>query len=118
LKFGDVVEIPELDHALGDTPIGLTDHQRDGIFDCLNGNIELEAQGKKTMLPLLPIDGGQPTLSAMLKRNEARQLLLASSDLGHVKVTRQGHSWVLDCSGDAPYFWLQNGDVIEVPEKP
>jgi hypothetical protein len=52
------------------------------------------------------------------------QLLLTSSDLSRIKVTRRDPKtgekleWVFDCSGDkAPDFWLRAGDVIEVPEK-
>ncbi len=53
-------------------------------------------------------------------------LLLASSDLSRVKVTRhdpvsaKAREWLLDCSDTkpTPAFWLRDGDVIEVPEKP
>jgi N-acetylneuraminic acid mutarotase len=54
------------------------------------------------------------------------KLVLVSSDLARVKVTRhdpatgQKREWVVDCSkgGDsAPNLWLQDGDRIEVPEK-
>jgi len=53
-------------------------------------------------------------------------LLLSSSDLSRVKVTRkdattgQTREWILDCSKPerAPAFWLRDGDVIEVPDKP
>jgi hypothetical protein len=52
-------------------------------------------------------------------------LVLTSSDLRHVKVTRrdpatgQTREWVVDCSeaSPAPDFWLSDGDKIEVPEK-
>ena len=53
------------------------------------------------------------------------KLVLTSSDLRHVKVTRhdpatgQERQWVVDCSeaSPAPDLWLCNGDKIEVPEK-
>jgi ankyrin repeat protein len=53
------------------------------------------------------------------------KLVLTSSDLRHVKVTRHGpitgqeRQWVVDCSeaSPAPDLWLCNGDKIEVPEK-
>ena len=52
------------------------------------------------------------------------KLIRFSSDLSRVKVTRRDpatsktRDWVLDCSGgNAPDFWLRDGDVIEVPEK-
>ena len=53
------------------------------------------------------------------------KLVLTSSDLRHVKVTRrdpttgQERQWVVDCSeaSPAPDLWLRDGDKIEVPEK-
>jgi N-acetylneuraminic acid mutarotase len=54
------------------------------------------------------------------------KLVLISSDLSRVKVTRrdpttgQQREWIVDCSKDgefAPDLWLENGDRIEVPEK-
>jgi hypothetical protein len=53
-------------------------------------------------------------------------LMRTSSDLPHVKVTRHnsatGDNWqkIFDCSGATPYpsLWLENGDDIEVPDKP
>jgi hypothetical protein len=54
------------------------------------------------------------------------QLLLASSDLSRVTVKRRDaatgktQKWTVDCSNpnSPPNFWLRDGDVIEVPEKP
>ena len=53
------------------------------------------------------------------------KLVLTSSDLSRVKVTRrdaasgQKREWVVDCSeaSPAPDFWLRDGDKIEAPEK-
>ena len=53
------------------------------------------------------------------------KLVLTSSDLRHVKVTRrdpasgQEREWVVDCSeaSPAPDLWLRDGDKIEVPER-
>jgi hypothetical protein len=62
--------------------------------------------------------------SFMLKSVLAQsRLLRASSDISRVKVTRSANGktqeWVLDCgSGSDPDLWLQDGDVIEVPDKP
>jgi ankyrin repeat protein len=57
---------------------------------------------------------------------ENSKLLLASSDLSRVVVKRRDaatgklHEWTVDCSDPAtpPNFWLRDGDVIAVPEKP
>ena len=56
------------------------------------------------------------------------KLVLASSDLSRVKVTRRdpktgkNREWVVDCRGSfpestTPDLWLRDGDVIEVPDK-
>jgi hypothetical protein len=53
------------------------------------------------------------------------KLVLTSSDLRHVKVTRrdttsgQEHVWVVDCSqaSPSPDLWLHDGDKVEVPER-
>jgi hypothetical protein len=53
-----------------------------------------------------------------------RRLVLASSDLSRVRVTRKASpaapagEYILDCSGNnAPAFWLRDGDVIEIPDR-
>ena len=141
LEFGDVVDIPEREHALGDQPIGLTDSQRDAIVNGLKGSVRLEVRGGNVELPVFPTDSS--LIGYVLNRPEAQAVLLSSSDLSRVKVTRadpvtgKKREWILDCShlsknsnpqvfppgqnGDphysAPDFRLRAGDVIEVPEK-
>ncbi len=52
------------------------------------------------------------------------KLLLASSDLSGIKVTRRDpvtgekREWVVDCSSEKPAadLWLRDGGVIKVPE--
>ncbi len=41
LEFGDVVEIPEREHALGEKAVGLTENQKGVIFGYLKGNVQL-----------------------------------------------------------------------------
>jgi ankyrin repeat protein len=122
LEFGDVVEIPERDHSLGDSPVGLTGSQHDAMVNYLNGTVQLVVRDQKTTLHLEP---NGAFIVTILNYTEARKNLLSSSDLSRVKVSRHDPKtgkkleWVLDCSGkDAPDLWLRNGDVIEVPEKP
>jgi ankyrin repeat protein len=53
------------------------------------------------------------------------KLVLASSDLSRVKVTRhdaktgKNHEWTIDCrvSSPAPNLWLVDGDSIDVPDR-
>jgi hypothetical protein len=141
LEFGDVVEISELDHALGARPVGLTDGQSEALFSLLKGNVRLTVHGQTVEIPIYHcFDSG---VHAVLGQSEARNLLLASSDLSRVKVIRRdpktgkSQEWILDCRPPEPsannmpiiaYQWnhtppstdlrLRDGDVIEVPEKP
>jgi ankyrin repeat protein len=146
LEFGDVVEVPERDHSLGDRPVGLTDGQIRSIASYLKGNVQLVVRDQKVELPFYRI-GSQSTIGAVLNQPEAQRMLLSSSDLSHVTVSRfdsgtgTNYEWVLDCStppspvagSSPPYYrqgtdannpppgadlWLRDGDVIKVPEKP
>ena len=137
LEFGDVVEIPEREHALGDRPIGLTDSQHDAMVNFLKGSVRLVVHGGKVELPVYPNDSS--LIGSILNRPEAQGILRSSSDLSRVKVTRpdpvtgKKREWILDCSHmntpyrtsqmtdpyyNCPNLWLRDGDVIEVPEKP
>ena len=124
LQFGDAVEIPEVDHALGDKPFGLTTSQSVTIEHYLSGEAVLVAHGQKVELPLR-FYGYNACIGTVLGSPKARQILLSSSDLSRVRVIRNNsrtnkkQEWVFDCSNHdkTPYFWLRNGDVIEVPEK-
>ncbi len=93
-------------------------------------------EGKTQALTTVPLTGGvprfeyQPTIYSstpfwLLPVLLQSKLVLVSSDLSRVKVTRRDavtgekREWVVDCSDSkrAPDFWLRDGDRIEVPEK-
>ncbi len=143
LEFGDTVEIPERNHSLGDPSGGLTGSQHDTMVNYLSGNAQLIVRDQKVELPLYPVST-MSTLLVVLNQSEARKLLLSSSDLTRVKVSRHDpktgkkREWILDASnprspsnrfpglaqpmGDnnqppSTDFRLRDGDVIEVPEK-
>ncbi len=141
LEFGDVVEIPERDHALGDKLVGLIDAQRETLFNFLKASVRLVVRGQTVKIPIYPCFDS--SLSSVLEKSEARNLLLSSSDLSQVKVIRhdpktgKNREWILDCRPSPASFngsvvfsginqtqpsyselWLRDGDVIEVPEKP
>ena len=124
LEFGDVVEIPERLHALGERVVGLTDSQRQGLINCLNGKVRLIASGKSTELAIQPF-AIRSLIGSVLSGVDARNVLLSSSDNSRVKVTRRDpvtgkqQEWILDCSNpnNTPDLWLRGGDVIEVPDK-
>ena len=78
--------------------------------------------GKATVEPTITARVPFWLMSVLLQS----RLVLISSDLSRVKVTRrdsatgQERKWVVDCSKageSAPDLWLENGDRIEVPEK-
>jgi ankyrin repeat protein len=125
LEFGDMVEIPQRDHSLGDSPWRLTDNQISSMTDYLHGTAHLVTRDQKADLPLDPY-GNASCIEPVLGQPEARRLLLTSSDLSHVKVTRHDSKsgkeseWIVDCTTSQPadaQIRLRDGDVIDVPEK-
>jgi hypothetical protein len=137
LNWGEVIEVPEADHPLNERWQGFADNELAHLTNCLTRQIEVVIKGRATKLQVGPkvrfpgVAELAPniTLNAPLWLKPALResnLLLASSDLSRIKVTRrdpasgQKREWVFDCSDGkpAPPFWLRDGDVIEVPEKP
>jgi hypothetical protein len=149
LRWGDVVEIPEADHPLNENWAGFSATELANLKKCLTRKVEIIVKGQTTNVTLAPkitgLEGGQeganPVLRGRLIEFEPTiwhstpfwlkpvllqsKLVLVSSDLARVKVTRrdpatgQQREWVVDCSetSPAPDFWLQDGDRVEVPEK-
>jgi hypothetical protein len=149
LRWGDVVEVPEGDHPLNEKWKGFSKEELVNLKKCLTRKVEIVVKGQTNTVTLAPMitglpgdgergalmgpGGGQyePAIYSqtpfwirpvLLQSN----LVLISSDLSRVKVTRrdpatgQSREWVVDCSKggeSAPAFWLQDGDRIEVPEK-
>ncbi len=144
LQFGDVVEIPEADHVMYVPWFGLTTNVLCGLSNCLTRHLKITVKGITTNLTVAPqftiappINGSRvgfyvgnsltPNKPVMLwPALEESKLLLSSSDLARIKVTRRDsktgktREWTVDCSNenDRPNFWLCDGDVIEVPDKP
>jgi hypothetical protein len=136
LEWGDQVEIPELDHPIGQSWGGFSQSIITNLQKCLARNIQMTVKGQSTTLPLtVPLPQGQVPLSDFLYQPpdffvtpvlQRSGLLRTSSDLSRVKVTRHnsatGENWerTFDCSGATPYpaLWLRDGDQIEVPDKP
>ncbi|HEV2209860.1 MAG TPA: ankyrin repeat domain-containing protein [Verrucomicrobiae bacterium] len=142
LAWGEVVQIPEADHPLNEQWQGFTDAELTNLVKCLSRQVTVVIKGKPANLVLGPnVEFYAPSPLGLPGRPlnihteaplwlkpalRASNLLLASSDLSRIKVTRvdpasgEKHEWVLDCSDGkpAPAFWLKAGDVIDVPEKP
>jgi hypothetical protein len=125
LLGGDVVELSERDRPRNEPWSGLNTVELKNLKKCLSREVEFVVKGERARVVLEP---GAPTPSPFWIRPTVMgsPLVLASSDLSHVKVTRTNPATgekaeiVLDCTGSAPApeVWLQNGDVIEIPEKP
>jgi ankyrin repeat protein len=134
LAWGDVIEVPELDHPLNESWHGFSAAELDTLQKCLSRQVRVVIKGAETSITLSP--SARAAGNAMQVETGASfwikpvllnsKLLLASSDLSRVKVTRtdvgtgQKHEWSVDCSESslAPDLWLRDGDLIEVPEKP
>lgn len=145
LQMGDQVEIPEADHVLNAGWEGLTKPTLETLQKCLTRQITIVVKGQSNNVSLGPdvlltnamrviigqeIDA-RPRVNQfapfMIKPALAEsKLLLASSDLAHIKLIRadsatgQKRELIVDCSNNAPApsVWLRDGDVIDVPDKP
>jgi hypothetical protein len=126
LEFGDVVNIPERDHSLGDTDSGLGNQTMYNMAVCLAGSVELIVRDQKVTLPVGTL-GDSSYVARFLNAQPARNIMLSSSDIAHVKVTRrdpktgQTRAWIVNCSSSpfqpGPDLRLRNGDIIEVPDQ-
>lgn len=138
LDWGDIVEIPELDHPVDEKWDGLTDEPATALIKCIARRVTIKVKGETTALNLAPellattIYGGGGARMIRLSRAsfvlrsvlDNSKLIRVSSDLSRVKVTRRDPitkkemEWTLDCtSPNSQSLWLRDGDVIEVPEK-
>ena len=89
---------------------------------CLQKSVQLVVAGETTNFKVNSWKEG--FLSQALGKTEARSVLRSSSDLSRVQVTRKAAGaekpvvFTVDVSQHGDELWLQDGDVIEVPEKP
>jgi ankyrin repeat protein len=142
LQWGDIVELPEVDHPINAAWQGFSEEDRAALEKCLNRHVQLTIKGGTTNLALtlqthtpgraslspvgfVYLGDPLPTFS-LLPFLQSSGLLRASSDLSRVKVRRldpatgQNLEWLFDCAtpNAVPTFWLRDGDAVEVPEKP
>ncbi len=140
LEGGDVVEIREADHPLGKAWPGFPAVEFGALEKCLPRQVQLVINDHATNITLAPSTAFLRTAGPFPSPHQApvnnaafwikpviqnSGLLLASSDLSRVKVTRrdpatgQERHWIVDCAeaSPAPDLWLRDGDKIEVPEK-
>jgi ankyrin repeat protein len=136
LEWGDVVEIPEADHPVDQRWEGLTESTVNALSKCVARQVTLKIKGESETLKLAPQltipYGGSPfpdfrlTSASFMLRSvlDNSKLIRVSSDLAHVKVTRQDRvtkkttEWTVDCTNpEQADLWVRHGDTIEVPEK-
>ncbi len=127
LQWGDIVEIPESDHVLDEYWRGLSSEDFGTLKKCLSRQIEISVKDQTNKITLAPSQSpGVLSDFHILPVLNSSRMLLASSDLSRIKVTRrnattgQTNEWIVN--GSDPYhqpdLWLQDGDKITVPEKP
>jgi ankyrin repeat protein len=137
LNAGMPNPVREMEEAFSLYPTGFAEREQQGGAErlarvnayrtstpCLQKSVQLVVAGETTTFKVNSWKEG--FLSWALAKTEARSVLRSSSDLSRVKVTRKtGKSakpavFTVDVS-DSPQrnddLWLQDGDVIEVPEK-
>jgi ankyrin repeat protein len=162
LEWGDVVEIPESDHKVGEAWTGLAEKERQTLWKCLGGKVAIVVKGQTNLVELTlrffhPSERGLadaysynihypagfdkphgaiyqmfpelpkgPWSFWLYDVVDAANVILTSSDLSRVKVTRfdaasrKPVQMVFDLEKKDPKndLWLRDGDVIELPEKP
>jgi ankyrin repeat protein len=120
LEWGDVVQIPQLDHLLNEGTAPLSSKDRETLTKCLRRQVQIIVKGQTTKLTLLPnipdrrapsfampsrplLPGSTPAVTPAGNPGEKTlytfslnevvhqaNVLLLSSDLSRVKVTRDG----------------------------
>ncbi|MEI2724866.1 MAG: ankyrin repeat domain-containing protein [Verrucomicrobiota bacterium] len=72
LGFGDVVEIPERDHTLQESAVGLTQIETKQMQECRGGKVGLLVKGKETALKVWPYPNGIDWVGARTGRRPER----------------------------------------------
>ena len=143
LAWGDIVEIPEMDHKVNAQWGGLSEPVRNALSKCLQRHVEIIVKGQTTKVTLnqtfqvLPhasfgtasaapaTDTVQLSSFWLHEVVHGANVLLASSDLTRVKVKRTDPAtrkieesvFNLDKGDPRTALWLRDGDMIEIPEK-
>jgi ankyrin repeat protein len=133
VEWGDVVELTEAVPPGNQGWPGFSKSEVEGFKRCLTRVVEVTIKGATNTLVLTPsfgLGGGGLANAPLPVHFSIRpvllnsRLLMRSSDLSRVRVTRRDAvtgktvQWVLDCreSQPEPDLWLKDGDKIEIPE--
>jgi ankyrin repeat protein len=132
LRWGDIVEVPALDHRLNEPWGGLSAGVRSFLQKCLERHVEVRVKGEPHKITLRPKLWNEMFPAGVLSTFRLRNvvyvssLLLASSDVTHLKVLRKDPASgrvqemmfnLQEQTNPDHDLWLRDGDVIEVPEK-
>lgn len=121
LEFGDVIEIPEREHTLAESRVGLTSEQQRQLATCTERTVKVIVRGESAEIRLT---GNNAWLSGALNYREVQNILRSTSDFSRIKITRtdpttkQTRQLVVQQVFGPDDLWLRDGDVIEVPDKP
>ena len=122
LEWGDVVEIPELAHAVNEEWNGLTPELTRALGKVQNRRVRVNSGGMVTELSLQVDDQHTSwrffNLSDILYRNG---VILTSSDLTRIRVNRGDGKTVYEVNLENPTsdidLWMKDGDLVEIPNK-
>ena len=136
LQAGDVIGIPEQEHKIGRPWGGLSDGEVNALKTCLLRVVRIIVKGTTHDVALVFFTGNTlphfPTdfVKARYGRNadtvvqsffldtvvHGANVLLNTSDLSRVRLTRNGAKMTFDLTKPPPDVWLEDGDAIEIPE--
>ena len=133
LKWGDIVDVPEMDHKVSEDYSDLPLAVRNALAKCLVRQVSIKVKGQTTRVRLVPDETDFPVaevegvttlkMHAFWLRNVvfSANVVLASSDLTRVAVKRgSAKEIVVDLGKEKATgadLWVEDGDVIEIPEK-
>ncbi|MEO6183037.1 MAG: ankyrin repeat domain-containing protein, partial [Verrucomicrobiota bacterium] len=125
LEWGDIIEVPELDHNVNEQWVGYSKQHAEAVQKCLEKNVSITIKGETTNSILrahINLNSGQVTLPDTSLIGVVGRFLRASSDSNRIKVkridpvTKRSHEIVSDLE-KAKGLRLIEGDQIEIPER-
>ncbi len=124
LEWGDIIEIPELDHNVNEKWVGYSKEYAEAMQKCLEKNVSITIKGETTnsILRAPILNSGQVSLPDASLIGVVGRFLRASSDSNRIKVkridpvTKRSLEIVSDLE-KAKGLRLIEGDQIEIPER-
>jgi hypothetical protein len=143
LEWGDIIEIPELDHPVNARWEGISSQTQHRLIGLLSSPIQIKIKTASTNLSVLPPMPNFPNTDMwrLYVRSAPNQtaapntivspfglraivsavgVLRSSSDTTHVKIVRHTDSNVRSITvnlQEGEELWIEPGDVIEIPDR-